>query len=229
MYQNNFKRVEEKYVLTEKQYTSLMRKIEHHIQKDMFFDTTICNIYFDTENRDLIVNSLEKPVFKEKVRLRSYNVPSLESDVFLEIKSKYKGVVGKRRIKLQLNAFYQYMENNHYREENQIMNEIDYLFQYYKLIPSYFIAYDRHSYKGIKEDIRITIDQNLRSRKENLQLELGDDGTAYFEDNKYIMEIKTLGAMPLWLVRPLSELEIYPTSFSKYGSIYQKDMEMIVC
>ncbi len=229
MYQNHFKRVEEKYLLTEEQYTSLMRKIEHYIQKDIFFDTTICNIYFDTKDRDLIVNSLEKPVFKEKVRLRSYNVPSLESDVFLEIKSKYKGVVGKRRMKLQLTEFYQYMENNHYDKENQIMREIDYLFQYYKLIPSYFIAYDRHSYKGTKEDIRITIDQNLRSRKEHLKLELGDAGTLYFKEKKYIMEVKTLGAMPIWFVRSLSDPGIYPTSFSKYGSIYQKDKEMLVC
>lgn len=229
MYQSCFKRVEEKYLLSREQYKQLLQKMEPCIQKDNFFDTTICNIYFDTKDKELIVNSLEKPVFKEKVRLRSYNVPTLEDDVFLEIKSKYKGIVGKRRIRIQLNDFYQYIQNHQYQKNDQIMNEIHYLFQYYKLSPSYFIAYDRHSYKGIHEDIRITIDTNLRSRKENLQLELGDYGVPYFEEAKYIMEVKTLGAMPLWFVHALSELKIYPVSFSKYGNIYQKDREAIKC
>ena len=103
------------------------------------------------------------------------------------------------------------------------MKELDYLIQYYDLKPKMYIAYDRKSYKG-KEDnnLRITIDSNLRSRDSNLRLDYGDKGEKYFKEEYYIMEIKTLGSLPLWLVKSLSRLKIYPTSFSKYGSIYKK-------
>lgn len=224
MYENVFKRVEEKYLLTKNQKQLLLEKINSYLKKDQYFESTICNIYFDTENSDLIVHSLEKPLFKEKVRLRSYQIPELEDEVFLEIKEKYRGVVGKRRIKLKLKDFYQYLETHTYDENNQIMREINYYFEYYQLIPAMYIAYDRKSYQGKEnKDLRITIDTNLRSRKEDLRLELGDAGKKYFDEDYYIMEIKTLGAIPLWLVRALSELKIYPTSFSKYGSIYAKE------
>lgn len=224
MYENVFKRVEEKYLLTKTKHELLFEKINSYLKKDEYYESTICNIYFDNYNNDLIVNSLEKPIFKEKLRLRSYQVPKLDDEVFLEIKEKYKGVVGKRRIKMTLQEFYNYYEKNEYDKNNQIMKEIDYYFKYYNLKPSIYIAYDRKSYRA-KEDnnLRITIDSNLRSRYENLKLELGDTGKNYFEEEHYIMEIKTLGAMPLWLVRSLSELEIYPISFSKYGKIYEKE------
>lgn len=224
MYENIFKRVEEKYLLTKNQKQLLLEKISPYLKKDEFYESTICNVYFDNQNNDLIINSLEKPIFKEKLRLRSYQVPDLTDEVFLEIKEKYKGVVGKRRIKMTLKEFYNYYEKQEYDKNNQIMKEIDYYFRYYELKPAIYIAYDRKSYRG-KEDknLRITIDSNLRSRYEDLKLELGDAGKKYFKEEFYIMEIKTLGAMPLWLVRSLSELKIYPTSFSKYGKIYEKE------
>ena len=230
MYGNIFKRIEEKYLLTEYQYNMLFKKIKDKIEKDKFFETTICNIYFDNDKNDLIINSLEKPLYKHKVRLRSYGIPTLEDDVFFEIKFKHSKVVGKRRIKLKLKEFLNYLEKNRFDRQNQIMKEIDYLFKLYNLKPNYFIAYDRKSYKAIEnKDLRITIDTNLRSRKTDLSLNLGDFGKPYFDENMYIMEIKTLGAMPLWLVKNLSELEIYPVSFSKYGSIYQNDKEEKIC
>ena len=225
MYENIFKRVEQKYVLTEQEYKLLFKKINKHLKKDKYFKSTICNIYFDTINNDLIINSLEKPIFKEKIRLRSYQVPNINDDVFLEIKEKYNVIVGKRRIKIKLKDFYTYLETNNYDKDNQIMNEINYYFKYYDLKPAIYIAYDRLSYCGVDDNsLRITIDSNLRSRNSDLNLELGDAGKCYFKDKNYIMEIKTLGSMPLWLVRSLSELKIYPTSFSKYGSIYQKEL-----
>ena len=112
MYENIFKRVEQKYVLTEQEYKLLFKKINKHLKKDKYFKSTICNIYFDTINNDLIINSLEKPIFKEKIRLRSYQVPSINDDVFLEIKEKYKGIVGKIIIKIKLKDFYTYLETN---------------------------------------------------------------------------------------------------------------------
>lgn len=223
MYQNVFKRKEEKYLLDKNKKELLLEKISKHIEKDEYHQSTICNIYFDNDNNDLIINSIEKPLYKDKVRLRSYNIPNINDYVYLEIKNKYKGIVGKRRIKIKLQDYYNYIENNDYDKNNQIMKEIDYLFKYYKLKPKMYIAYDRESYKGIIDNnLRITIDKKLRSRREKLKLDYKDTGERYFTNDYYIMEIKTLGSIPLWLVKTLSELKIYPTSFSKYGSIYKK-------
>lgn len=224
MYDNVFERVEQKYLINKKDRDRLLKKINNYIEKDKYFETTICNIYFDTINNDLIINSMEKPIYKDKIRLRSYGVPNLDSPVFLEIKNKYDGIVGKRRIKLTLKEFYNYIDNNVYNTNNQIMKELNYYIKYYKLISRIYIAYDRKSYVGKEnKNLRITIDSNLRNRRDNLKLELGDYGKKYFKEDMYILEIKSLGAMPLWLVHTLSELKIYPSSFSKYGSIYQRE------
>lgn len=218
-----FRRVEKKYLLDSKQKKLLFDSISQYLERDQYFESTICSIYFDTENNDLIINSIEKPIYKDKVRLRSYGIPSKNDDVFLEIKNKYKGVVGKRRIRLKLKDFYDYLDNRLFNKDEQIMKEIDYLFQYYKLKSNMFIAYDRKSYKGREDsNLRITVDSNLRSRKDNLRLELGDQGDNFFDDDYSIMEIKTLGSIPLWLVKNLSDLKIYPASFTKYGNVYKK-------
>lgn len=224
MYSSIFKRVEIKYLITEKQKRMLLKEINNNIEKDNYFKSTICNIYYDNDNNELIINSLEKPPFKSKVRIRSYGVPALNDEIFIEIKNKYKGVVEKRRIKMTLKEFYDYETKKKFDKNNQIMREIDYYFRFYNLKPKIFIAYDRISYRGKKDDnLRITLDNNLRSRYDNLKLELGDEGEKYFDKEYYIMEIKTLNSMPLWLVKSLSKLKIYPTSCSKYGKIYEKD------
>lgn len=221
---NTFKRIEKKYLLNEEQLNKLFNYIKDYIEKDTYYKSTIENIYFDTKNNDLIIKSIEKPLFKEKVRLRSYNIPNENDYVFLEIKNKYKGVVGKRRIKLTLKEYYDFINKNIYDKNNQIAKEIAYHINYYDLYPKIFIAYDRLSFKG-KEDnnLRITLDSNLRYRYDNLKLEEGSKGKNYFDKSHYIMEIKTLGAMPIWLINKLSELKIYPNSFSKYGNIYKKE------
>lgn len=98
--------------------------------------------------------------------------------------------------------------------------------EHYHLKPKLFLAYDRNSYYA-KEDsnLRITFDQNIRSREEDLRLELGDSGKLYFNKPMYIMEIKTLGSYPMWLVHALNDNYIYPASFSKYGSIYERSIK----
>lgn len=225
--QNIFRRVEQKYLLTKNQYENLMECIKDSIEKDIYYESTISNIYFDTDNNDLIINSIEKPLYKNKIRLRSYSTPNLNSKVFLEIKIKYKGVVAKRRIDLTLEEFYEYMNSGNMPNSNkQIMNEIDYYFKKYNLKPKMFLAYDRLSYydKNHKE-FRITFDKNVRSREYDLKLEYGDYGKKYFDEDIYIMELKTLGSIPLWFTQILSKLKIYPQSFSKYGKIYSKKIE----
>ena len=128
MNENVFQRVEQKYILSKEQKDTFLEKANEYLVKDQYFESNICNIYFDNENNDLIVNSLEKPLFKAKVRLRSYNIPNMDSKVFLEVKDKYKGIVGKRRVKLTLKDFYNYYENG-YMNDSQIMKELDYYFK----------------------------------------------------------------------------------------------------
>jgi len=224
---NIFRRVEKKYLLTKEEKDNLFNLIWPYIEEDKYFKSIISNIYFDTVDNDLIINSIDKPIFKEKLRLRSYTVPvDMDSEVFLEIKRKFKGVVGKRRVSLKLKEFYDFYDNRDY-EKSQIFEEIRYAFDYYGLVPKIFVGYDRVSYR-VKDDegLRITFDSNLRSRLDNLRLEYGDTGDNYFDCDMYIMEIKTLGAMPFWLVDSLSKLKIYPTSFSKVGRIYSSLKEM---
>ena len=224
---NIFRRVEKKYLLTKEEKDNLFNLIWPYIEEDKYFKSIISNIYFDTVDNDLIINSIDKPIFKEKLRLRSYTVPvDMDSEVFLEIKRKFKGVVGKRRVSLKLKDFYDFYDNRDY-EKSQIFEEIRYAFDYYGLVPKIFVGYDRVSYKGKDDEgLRITFDSNLRSRFDNLRLEYEDTGDNYFDCDMYIMEIKTLGAMPFWLVDSLSKLKIYPISFSKVGRIYSSLKEM---
>ncbi len=236
-YHKVFRSDEKKYLLTRPQFRALFETIKPYVQPDEYFQSTICSIYFDTPNHDLIIKSIDKPVYKQKIRLRSYNVPTLHDQVFAEIKVKYRGVVSKRRTKVQLSDFYQYYDKVQAgrhptlpADTPQIGRELDYLFNFYNLQPSWFIAYDRTCYHGCDNpDLRITFDQNLRSRTHDLRLEKGDDGEHYFLNNECVMEIKALNAMPLWLVQALSRLKIYPASFTKYGKIYEQSKKGVLC
>jgi hypothetical protein len=106
------------------------------------------------------------------------------------------------------------------------MEGLDYCFKYYNLKPSMFLAYDRYSYYDKNDkNFRITIDHNIRSREDDLRIENGDHGSKYFKERTYIMEAKALDAYPIWFIKALSELKVYSASFSKYGSIYSKNLK----
>lgn len=220
-----FQRVEKKYLLNEEEYHQVLEELSPYLVEDEYFQSHIYNIYFDTTGNDLIIKSLEKPKFKNKLRLRSYGIPQEDSKVFLEVKQKYKGIVGKRRIETTLKEFYRFYEKKETEEsKSQIQKEMTYYFQKYSLEPKLFLAYDRVSYKWKNNPgLRVTFDSNIRSRKTELRLELGDGGEPLFSDHSYVMEIKTLNALPLEITRILSRLKVYSTTFSKYGKIYQKD------
>lgn len=223
--QEVFRRTEIKYILTPEQYQNLMRLIEPYIEPDKFFKSTNCSIYYDTPKRYLAIHSMEKPLYKEKIRLRSYSAPdSLNSPVFIEIKKKYKGIVGKRRVQTTLREFYHYRKTGELATNNpQIKKELDYCFQFYHLEPALFLAYDRLSYRGKDNPkFRLTFDRNVRSRENNLRLEQGDRGEPYFDNDEIVMEAKALNAYPLWFARALSACKIFPASFSKYGRVYEK-------
>lgn len=222
-----FNRVEKKYLLNEEQYHNLMILINEYMNHDKFYKSTICNIYFDTDDYELVRTSIEKPIYKEKLRLRSYNVPSLDDEVFFEIKKKYNSIVNKRRITLSLKDYYKYINMEKIsNKDSQISKEIIYMIKHYNLKPKVFLAYDRKAYIAKQDkNLRITIDNNIRSRNYDLKLEHSDKGELLSDEKYYLMEIKSLNGYPRWLVECLSKNNIFPKTFSKYGNVYKKMMK----
>ena len=228
MAQTVFNRYEKKYLMPEDIYLELRERLKPYMSVDQYGLHTICNIYYDTEQYDLIRRSIEKPVYKEKLRLRSYGIPSLDDTVFLEIKKKYNKVVNKRRIPLTLQEAYDYVEKGIRPDHpSQILNEIDFFLQRYSLKRGIYLAYDRIAlFQKDDPDFRVTFDQNIRSRQLNMGLEEGDAGQALLPSGYYLMESKVMGATPLWFAHILSDLDIYSVSFSKYGNIYKDRYHM---
>ena len=224
MAQQIFRRQEIKYLLTEKQVQDLLWLVEPYLKKDKYFKGTNCSIYFDDKNRYLAIHSMEKPLYKEKIRIRSYGVPKLTDTVFLEIKKKFNGVGSKRRIPVKLSDFYKYLKTGRLDSNSEVIKkELDVCLKRYNLKPTMFLAYDRTSYCG-KDDptFRVTFDRNVRSRNDDLRLEKGDHGKKFFKDKIVVMEVKALDAYPFFFVHALSKLKIYPASFSKYGRVTEK-------
>lgn len=218
-----FQRVEKKYMLTKEQYESLIEAITPYMEIDKYGETDIRNIYFDNSCDELIETSLKKPAYKEKLRLRSYGVPEADSTVFFEIKKKYRGIVYKRRISMTLDEAYEYVETGVLPSHLQgnIPVEIDYMMRRYRLSPKAFISYRRVAWAGKDNpDLRITFDRDITSRYGDTRLESEADGHRVLDKDTYLMEIKIPGAMPLWLARALSERNIFPHSFSKFGTAH---------
>ena len=218
-----FKRVEKKYRLTPAKKAELLGLILPHLTADAHGRSTICSLYLDTPEHLIIRNSIDAKVYKEKLRLRSYGTPTQEDTVFLEIKKKYKGVVYKRREKLPLHEAMAYISGGPPPRDTQIMREIDYAMHFYRQPqPAMLIAYEREAYFDQElPSLRITFDTNVRYREDDLLLQSGHHGTRLLPDDVILMEIKTDGAMPVWLARALSDCDILPTSFSKYGTAYK--------
>lgn len=228
-----FDRVEKKYLITRDQMNKILGESGKRLKPDNYFKSEIFNIYFDTENYDLIIKSIENPDFKEKVRARSYGG---YNKVFMEIKTKikeggvkighkrrflithkdYKKLATKEKTALELAA-----KEIETRDDLQIAKEVDYLISLFNLRPKILVYYDRKSYIG-KKGFRITFDENLGFRETNLNFHRGAHDKHYFNNEKnIIMEVKARGAMPLWFAHLLSENKIFPVRFSKIGKIYE--------
>lgn len=226
-----FNRYERKYLINQ---TLMVELIEYFKQK-LLFDPyssdgnhyTIYNLYFDTHDHSIIRNSIQKPRYKEKLRLRTYSDQmTSDSPVFLEIKKKFAGRVNKRRVNLTYGIANQYLEDgilpsfNNYTE-SQMMKEIDYFIKIHHAKPGAYIRYDRIALLSPDDDLRITFDFHMIFRQKNVTLEL-HDGTAILpKPDSVIMEIKSDQNFPLWIVDKLSELKLYSQSFSKYGKAYE--------
>ena len=221
-----FQRYEKKYLLPREKYLALWQELEPRVEPDAFFHSTVCSVYYDWEDFRLIRHSLEKPVYKEKLRLRSYNVPGPEAPVFVELKKKYKGVVYKRRVAMAAAAAEDWLAGRSAApDQSQISREIDWFLKNNPVRPRVLIACDRRAYVARENrELRITFDSSIRWRDRDLSLTAGDHGQELLSDGQVLMEIKLPEAAPLWLAHMLSRLEIFPRGFSKYGQCYQKEL-----
>lgn len=218
-----FKRLEKKYLLSREQYEKLRRALEGRIEPDQYFQSTVCSIYYDTDDYALIRHSIEAPVYKEKLRLRSYNVPDEDGTVFIELKKKFNGMVYKRRVAMSAKEAASYLAGEAPPpERSQMTREIDWFLHENSVKPKVFIACDRSAFVAVDNpELRITFDENLRWRESDLDLTHGSAGEPLLENGEVLMEIKIPGTAPLWLAHTLSELSLFPTSFSKYGTCYK--------
>ena len=229
-----FDRIEKKYLLTKDDKKHVLKTIKKYMKKDSYFKSEIYNVYFDTDNFDLIVQSIDQPVFKHKLRARSYKG---YDRVFLEIKTKIRGrdlnPGYKRRVMITRDDYAELIEGKKTVQELaaksqetphdlQIAKEVDHLINHHHLKPQIMTIYNRESYKG-DDNLRITFDENLKYDHKNLSLNQAKHGKIYFKDKRnIIMEIKAHGFLPLWLTTILSENKLYPQQFSKVGKSYER-------
>ena len=223
-FQMVFKRYELKYLLTKEQKSRLLEAMAPYMELDGYGRTTIRNIYYDTENYRLVRKSIEAPVYKEKLRVRSYSEAADDSTVFVELKKKFDSVVYKRRLPITEHDAMKWLRRKEScPKDTQISKEIDYFLDYYQtLCPAVFLSYEREAYYTREEsDFRVTFDDTILCRQEDISLQAPVWGTPILPDDTVLMEIKCSGGIPLWMVAALSQNGIRKTSFSKYGTAYQ--------
>ncbi|MDD6187380.1 MAG: polyphosphate polymerase domain-containing protein [Oscillospiraceae bacterium] len=223
-FQTVSKRYELKYMLTLEQKEKVIAAMTPYMKLDKYGRTTIRNIYFDTDAYLLVRRSIEKPAYKEKLRIRSYSRAEPDSTVFVELKKKYEQVVYKRRIALPEEEAMEWIAGEHHcPKHTQIADEINYFLDFYKTLhPVVFLSYDREAFYAMDgSDFRVTFDDTILCRPDDLSLESEVYGTPILPEDKVLMEIKCSAGIPLWMARVLSEEHIYKMSFSKYGAAYQ--------
>lgn len=227
-----FERCELKYILDPVQKKAVLKALDGRMKIDDYGRTTIRNIYFDTKDYRLIRNSVMRPEYKEKLRIRSYKRVNADEKVFVELKKKYEKIVYKRRIHISEFAAMDWLVGGGPRpEDSQIAREIDYFrnfFEEAELAPKAFISYEREAFLPIGDTeeenpgLRITFDSNILARDYDLSLRKSAYGERVIPPEKSVLEIKIPKneAMPMWLARCLSENHIFRSTFSKYGTYY---------
>lgn len=225
-YQAVFERHEKKYLLTKKQYKAVRVLLDQHMNEDSFGLHTISSVYYDTDSYEIIRESLAKPKYKEKLRLRSYGTPGPADEVYLELKKKVNGTVYKRRMGLSLREAERYMRAGiRPRQAGQILEEIDWVCARHRLHPAAVISVERLALYGVEDPaFRVTFDFNMRGRDSDLSLSQGSGGSLLTGPDMCLMEVKTTSSLPLWLTQFLSDHEIFPVSFSKYGIFYKENI-----
>lgn len=220
------KRYELKYLLNKAQLDYFLKEIDRFMKVDKYGLTSIASIYFDTPDYRLINKSIEKPKYKEKLRLRGYGLVAPGKSTFLEVKRKCEGIVYKRRIVLSEKDAFELIATKEAKNKSQISRELEaFMENYQKLEPKYMIIYDRLAYYQDNSDLRITVDMNPRYRVTDLNLHTSMEGISLIEEGGAILEVKVQNSVPLWLSDILSRGKIYQTSFSKVGTAHKLEMK----
>lgn len=221
--QTVFKRYELKFILSMEQKERLLARMQPYMSMDQYGRTEIRNLYFDTPDYRLIRRSIDRPSYKEKLRLRSYGMTQPDSAVFVELKKKCDGVVYKRRLCMDLPKAMDWLcDKGAPPDQRQITKEIDYFLKFYgDLRPTVYLSYEREAYFAENSDFRVTFDHNIICRQDNLTLCGNLGGHHILPADQCLVEIKCSGGIPLWMTSALSAMKLYKTSFSKYGTAYQ--------
>ncbi len=191
------------------------------MRQDIFVDY-FDNIYGDIHNRNIA-----KPKFKEKLRLRSYGGD--KPIFFLEFKDKVLKNVYKRRIYLskeEVDAFVNdgvFPPKNGDPKHDEFIDELAIFKERYRgsIVPNTIMQYDRVAYmnKPGEDYLRLTVDRDIRYRREDFEInKIG--GKSLLKEGYGILEIKFIGAMPLFVAKALNDLGLQRQTFSKFGSSY---------
>lgn len=297
-YAATFKRVEKKYCLSAEQYRTMLMITQQFLKPDDYPKTVVSSLYFDTPENQLISRSLEKPLYKEKLRVRSYGIAQpdgsivpVSDQVFVELKKKYRGVVYKRRLALSTDVALAFLSGMDIDEacalfpagdreeelvaamcgvhaivsaddagdaavaafapaaaavaavgaaeaapllphERQMAREIAvFLKRYQGIRPAMVTQCERTAWVEPGNpgcSLRITFDSQLRAGHpagDPFAFRLDNRAMDLLRPGQVLMEIKQGGGMPFWLVNALSQNQIYPRSFSKYGTAYEKEQK----
>lgn len=216
-----FQRYELKYLLSGAQAEAILREVTARLSPDAYGETTVQSLYYDTADDRIIRASLEKPIYKEKLRLRSYGLCPAGGTVFLEMKRKCGDVVYKRRLALSENEVADVLEGR--VPDSQIGREIAYFLSFYPdLRAKVLILSDRSAWLDPGSDLRVTFDRNIRFRTDALDCRAALTGESLLPPGCVVMECKSGLSFPLWLTHLLCAENARKTSFSKYGAAYEK-------
>lgn len=220
-----FRRKELKFILDSRQRERVEQELAKRMVPDQYGRSTVCSLYYDTDDFRLIRHSLAKPVYKEKLRLRSYGQLAPEGKAFLEMKKKFKGIVYKRRVKVTQSQAFDFMQRQAaLPRDGQIARELLYFRDFYpKLTPKVCICYERLAWADPDgKGFRVTVDWDIRYRTDHLDLTMPTEGERLLPGELSLLEVKAAGGIPLWMMELLSREGIRKQSFSKYGRVYQK-------
>ncbi|MEE8807132.1 MAG: polyphosphate polymerase domain-containing protein [Lactimicrobium sp.] len=215
-----FLRTEEKFDLSEEQAQAFLKRVEPYIVPDVYPTYTLHSLYYDTDSYAMIANCLAHPMYREKLRLRSYGDPVEGKPVYVEIKKKFHGLGQKRRTAILYQKGIEDTDVFAHLPSSQIGQEIASSAARYDLSPAVFVAYDRQAFTDETGMLRLTMDRNLTFRTSQLSLYEVGPSHHLLHAPQVLMEIKLAGSYPLWLVQALTALHLYPSSFSKYGEIF---------
>jgi len=218
-----FERIEKKFWMSRAQYEALRPVLEAHTEGDAYGESTILNIYYDTPDFALIRRSIERPFFKEKLRLRSYGIPGEEDRVFVELKRKLDGIGYKRRVSLPFKEAKRLLRGEAVEgKDPQVIAEIAEFVERYRPRAAACLSYRRFARTDLEDpELRITIDTKLRWRTEDAE-NPSEEGMQPImaDDSRVLMEVKCLRGIPPWLLTEMSRLRIYQAPFSKIGEAF---------